>query len=58
MRTLRLRPVEVDECDLVGHIQVQADQIRFSGTVAQAFTENEDGVEFHAILDDSRAAGF
>lgn len=53
-----LRPVARSEFDLVSRIQVEPDQIRFSGTVAQAFEENEEGVDFHAILDDARAVGF
>ncbi|QAX30319.1 GNAT family N-acetyltransferase [Leisingera sp. NJS204] len=55
---ISLRPVPRNEFDLVSHIQVEPDQIRYSGTVAQAFEENEDGVDFHAILDGSRAVGF
>jgi len=55
---LSLRPVDRSEFDLVSHIQVEPDQARYSGTVAQAFQENEDGVDFHAILDGSRALGF
>ena len=53
-----LHPVARNEFDLVSRIQVEPDQIRFSGTVAQAFEENEEGVDFHAILDDARAVGF
>ncbi|MBY6068268.1 GNAT family N-acetyltransferase [Leisingera aquaemixtae] len=56
--TLSLRPVARSEFDLVRHIQVEPDQTRFSGTVAQAFEEDEDGVDFHAILNGSGAAGF
>ena len=55
---ITLRPVARSEFDLVSRIQVEPDQIRFSGTVAQAFEENEEGVDFHAILDDARAVGF
>ncbi|OED46973.1 GNAT family N-acetyltransferase [Rhodobacteraceae bacterium (ex Bugula neritina AB1)] len=55
---ISLRPVARSEFDLVSHIQVEPDQIRFSGTVAQAFEENEDGVDFHAILDGPRPVGF
>ncbi|MFV1463104.1 MULTISPECIES: GNAT family N-acetyltransferase [unclassified Phaeobacter] len=55
---LSLRPVCRSEFDLVSHIQVEPDQVRFSGTVAQAFEDNEDGVDFHAILDGIRAVGF
>jgi RimJ/RimL family protein N-acetyltransferase len=55
---ITLRPVATSEFDLVRHIQVEPDQIRFSGTVAQAFDEQEEGVDFHAILDDSHVVGF
>ncbi|KIC39711.1 GNAT family N-acetyltransferase [Leisingera sp. ANG-M7] len=55
---IALRPVSREEFDLVAHIQVEPDQIRFSGTVAQAFEEDEDGVDFHAILNGNRAVGF
>ncbi|OBY24471.1 GNAT family N-acetyltransferase [Leisingera sp. JC1] len=56
--TLSLRPVARSEFDLVRHIQVEPDQTRFSGTVAQAFEEDEEGVDFHAILNGTRAVGF
>ncbi len=55
---IALRPVSREEFGLVAHIQVEPDQIRFSGTVAQAFEEDEDGVDFHAILNSNRAVGF
>lgn len=55
---LTLRPVAREEFDLVAHIHVEPDQVRFSGTVAQAFQEQEDGVDFHAILDGSSVVGF
>lgn len=55
---LSLRPVARSEFDLVSRIEVAPDQIRFSGTVAQAFEEDEEGVDFHAILDGTRAVGF
>ncbi|KIC30271.1 GNAT family N-acetyltransferase [Leisingera sp. ANG-M6] len=55
---IALRPVARSEFDLVSRIEVEPDQIRFSGTVAQAFEEDEDGVDFHAILDGTRAVGF
>lgn len=55
---LSLRPVSPDDFDLVSRVQVHPDQIRFSGTVAQAFEEQEDGVDFHAILNNDKAVGF
>ncbi|MFV1498470.1 hypothetical protein VWY34_07990 [Phaeobacter sp. JH20_02] len=58
MKPITLRSVACSEFDLVTHISVEPDQVRFSGTVAQAFEEDEDGVDFHAILDGPRALGF
>lgn len=55
---LSLRPVSPDDFDLVSRVQVHPDQIRFSGTVAQAFEEQEEGVDFHAILNNDKAVGF
>ena len=55
---LSLRPVSRDEFDLVAGVQVEPDQVRFSGTVAQAFEDNEDGVDFHAILSGGEVIGF
>lgn len=55
---LCLRPIAETEFDLVRNIKVEPDQIRFSGTVAQAFDEAEEGVDFHAIFDQDRAIGF
>lgn len=56
--SLSLRPVCADEFDLVRHIEVEPDQILFSGTVAQAFEAKEDGVDFHAILTEDTPIGF
>ncbi|WP_122072747.1 GNAT family N-acetyltransferase [Pseudophaeobacter sp. EL27] len=55
---LRLRPVGLQELDLVHHIQVEPDQTLYSGTVRQAFETAEDGVDFHAIFLQSKAIGF
>ena len=56
--SLRLRPVETCEFDLVRHIQVEPEQVLFCGTVAQAFEQAEDGVDFHAIFLREMAIGF
>ncbi|WP_323776843.1 GNAT family N-acetyltransferase [Leisingera sp.] len=55
---LTLRPVARSKFDRVSHFQVEPDQIRYPGTVAQAFEENENGVDFHAVLEADRAVGF
>lgn len=56
--TLSLRPVRETEFPLVQGVEVEPDQTRFSGTVAQAFEEAEDGVDFHAIFENGHAIGF
>ncbi|MFV1528815.1 MULTISPECIES: hypothetical protein [unclassified Phaeobacter] len=58
MKPITLRSAARSELDLVAHTSVEPDQVRFSGTVAQAFEEGEDGVDFYAILDGPRALGF
>ncbi|MEW2911311.1 GNAT family N-acetyltransferase [Leisingera sp. JC11] len=55
---LTLRQVARSDFDLVAHIRVQPDQVRFSGTVAQAFEEDEEGVDFHAVLSSGDVVGF
>jgi RimJ/RimL family protein N-acetyltransferase len=55
---LSLRPVKASEYALVRDVQVEPDQVRYSGTVAQAFKEQEEGVDFHAILDSGQVVGF
>ncbi|NEK24577.1 GNAT family N-acetyltransferase [Sulfitobacter sp. JBTF-M27] len=42
----------------VAHVQVSPDQIKFSGTIAEAFEAAEDGVGFHGIFLDRGAVGF
>ncbi len=53
-----LRPIARDQFDLVAHLQVTPEQIRYSGTVRDAFEADEDGVDFHAIVMQDRAVGF
>lgn len=55
---LSLRPVSETDFDLVRNIEVEPDQTRFSGTVAQAFEDAEEGVDFHALLEDGQPVGF
>ena len=55
-----LRPLNRDRFDLVAHLRVNPGQVRYSGTVRDAFDEDEDedGVGFHAIVLGKRAVGF
>ncbi len=51
-------PIGPDEYDRVSHLIVAPDQIRFSGTVHEAFRTPEDGIDFHAITAANRIVGF
>ncbi len=42
----------------MAHIAVHPDQVRFSGTVAEAFAAAEENVEFHCIRDAGHPVGF
>jgi len=53
-----LRPLARDQFDIVAHLRVTPEQIRYSGTVRDAFEADEDGVDFHAIVMQDRAVGF
>lgn len=55
---LSLAPVAASEFGRVAHIAVHPDQVRFSGTVRQAFDRREKGVDFHAIRLGDRSVGF
>lgn len=55
---VRLDAVAADEFWRVGHLRVAPHQIKFSGTVGQAFKLAEEGVDFHAIFLGPRAVGF
>jgi len=56
--SVTLAPLTRTDFARVAHIRVHPDQIRFSGTVAEAFETDEDGVDFHAILQGRDAVGF
>ena len=56
--TLALAPLTPEDLPKVAHIRVHPDQIKFSGTVAEAFDAAEPDVDFHAILRDGTAVGF
>ncbi|MBE1282575.1 MAG: GNAT family N-acetyltransferase [Rhodobacteraceae bacterium] len=55
---LSLFPVGSDEFEKVSSVQVTPDQIRFSGTVLDAFDDAEEGVDFHGIGLGDLAVGF
>ena len=55
---LSLVPIAVTQFGRVAHIAVHPDQVRFSGTVRQAFDRKEPGVDFHAICVAGRSVGF
>ncbi len=56
--TLTLFGLASKEQPRVAHLRVAPDQIRFSGTVAQAFETAETNVDFHGIAKDSSVVGF
>ena len=49
MTPLHLHPLAATDFGRVAHIQVAPDQVKFSGTVAEAFEAAEDGVD-HVLL--------
>lgn len=56
--TLRLCPLKSGDLYRVAHIQVAPEQVKFSGSVQEAFAAAEAGIEFHAILKDEHPVGF
>ncbi|MCX7566404.1 GNAT family protein [Sulfitobacter sp. F26169L] len=56
--TLRLERLHKDDLPRVAHIQVAPEQIKFSGTVAEAFEKNEENIDLHAILERDHPVGF
>ncbi|WP_299297202.1 GNAT family protein [uncultured Tateyamaria sp.] len=55
---ITLAPLSPQDLDRVAHIEVRHDQIRYSGTVSEAFDAAEPDVDFHAILNDATPVGF
>lgn len=55
---ITLCPVAAEQFDLVADLQVTPEQIKFSGTVREAFDAAEDSVDFHAIIRADTAVGF
>jgi RimJ/RimL family protein N-acetyltransferase len=58
MSAIALRPLGQRDLNLVSGVKVAPDQIRYSGTITQAFKAKEKDVDFHAILNGSLAVGF
>lgn len=56
--TLTHRPIPADRFDLVAGVEVLPDQIRFSGTVKEAFETAEPKVDFHGLFEGDTAVGF
>ncbi|MEP3946497.1 GNAT family N-acetyltransferase [Ascidiaceihabitans sp.] len=53
-----LYPLTSNDLPRVAHLRVAPDQIRFSGTVHEAFAAAEPRVDFHAIAVDTDTVGF
>jgi RimJ/RimL family protein N-acetyltransferase len=56
--SVTLLPLAVGDHDLVAHLRVHPDQVRFSGTIAAAFETAHPDLDFHAILAGSTPVGF
>ncbi len=55
---ITLRPLGRGDFGIVAEIGVAPEQLKFSGSVTEAFEADEDGVDFHAIFHDGQAVGF
>lgn len=56
--SVTLAPLTLDDRDRVAHLTVHPDQLRFAGTVAEAFDKPRSDLDFHAILQGDDAVGF
>jgi RimJ/RimL family protein N-acetyltransferase len=56
--TLTHCPIPADRFDLVAGVEILPDQIRFSGTVKEAFETAEPKVDFHGLFEGDSAVGF
>lgn len=56
--SLTLTPLNQNELPRVEHLRVAPDQVRFAGTVAEAFVANEPNVDFHSVNLNDRIIGF
>jgi len=48
--SVTLSPLTAADQKKIVHLAVRPEQLRFSGTVAEAFADHQDSVDFHAIL--------
>ncbi|QBF32441.1 GNAT family N-acetyltransferase [Thalassococcus sp. S3] len=55
---ITLTPLSRNDLPRVSHIIVAPDQVRFSGTVREAFEADEADVDFHGVFADDHAVGF
>lgn len=55
---LTLVSLAPEDLPRVAHLKVGRDQVRFSGTVQEAFDAAEPDVDFHGIFDGDTAVGF
>lgn len=55
---LTFAPLTASDLPRVAHVRVHPDQIKFCGTVAEAFETSEAGVDFHAVLKNGTPIGF
>lgn len=56
--TIRLALLGRNDLMRVAHITVAPHQIKYSGTVQEAFEDAEDGIDFHAIVQNEQPVGF
>ena len=56
--SVTLIPLTLAERDRVAHLAVRPDQLRFAGTVAEAFDTPQEGVDFHAMIMADTPVGF
>lgn len=56
--SVTLYPLTLADRARVAHLTVHPEQLRFAGTVAEAFDAPQDGVDFHAMLMDGLPVGF
>ena len=56
--SVTLGPLTLADRARVAHLAVHPDQLRFAGTVAEAFDSPQEGADFHAMLMDDTPVGF
>ena len=55
---ITLRPVGLDQYATLAHLRVRDEQIKYAGTLREAFETGEKDVDFHAIEWDGAPVGF